>query len=208
VIYHTLKRLFDVIVSLLVLGFALPIFLLIALWIKLDSPGPVFYRGKRVGKVGKPFRIFKFRSMVANADKVGGPSTADDDPRITRSGRTIRRFKLDELPQFINVLLGEMSIVGPRPEVEQYANMFTEEEKSILSVRPGITDWASIWDHSEGELLAGASDPEKVYVEQIRPTKIRLQLQYVREASVWTDARILALTVWTLIHTRAVGDRP
>ena len=138
--------------------------------------------------------------MVLNAEKLGGPSTADDDPRITRVGKFIRKFKLDELPQLINVLKGEMSIVGPRPEVQMYVDMFTGEEKAILSVRPGITDWASIWNPDEGAILAGSADPEKTYMEKIRPEKIRLQLKYVRERSFWNDLRIIAQTIITILR--------
>ena len=138
--------------------------------------------------------------MVLNAEKLGGPSTADDDPRITRVGKFVRKFKLDELPQLINVLKGEMSIVGPRPEVQMYVDMFTEEEKAILSVRPGITDWASIWNPDEGAILAGSPDPEKTYMEKIRPEKIRLQLKYVRERSFWNDLRIIAQTIITILR--------
>ena len=179
-----LKRAFDFLSSLIGLILVSPILVTIAILIKNEDGGPVFYRGVRVGRFGKPFRIFKFRTMVVNAEKLGGPSTADDDPRITKVGKFIRKFKLDELPQLINVLKGEMSIVGPRPEVQMYVDMFTEEEKAILSVRPGITDWASIWNPDEGAILAGSPDPEKTYMEKIRPEKIRLQLKYVRERSL------------------------
>lgn len=189
------KRLFDILLSFIGLFIFTPILLLMAFLIKIEDRGPVFYRGVRVGRHGKSFRIFKFRTMVINAEKMGGPSTPADDPRITRIGRYIRKFNLDELPQFINVLKGEMSIVGPRPEVPQYVEMFTEEEKKILNVRPGITDWASIWNPDEGAVLAGSDDPEKVYLEKIRPEKIRLQLEYVRDHSVWVDFKIMFTTV-------------
>jgi lipopolysaccharide/colanic/teichoic acid biosynthesis glycosyltransferase len=137
--------------------------------------------------------------MVVNAENIGGPSTADDDPRITGIGKFIRKYKLDELPQLINVLKGEMSVVGPRPEVPFYVNMFTEEEKAILSVRPGITDWASLWNPDEGAILAGSPDPEKAYMEKIRPEKIRLQLKYVRERSFWVDLKIIFQTFLTIL---------
>jgi lipopolysaccharide/colanic/teichoic acid biosynthesis glycosyltransferase len=176
-----------------------PVLLVLSILIKKEDGGPVFYRGVRVGRFGKTFRIFKFRTMVINAEKLGGPSTSDDDPRITRVGKFIRKFKLDELPQLINVLKGEMSIVGPRPEVQIYVDMFTEEEKAILSVRPGITDWASIWNPDEGAILAGSPDPEKTYMEKIRPEKIRLQLKYVREQSFWNDLKIIVQTLITII---------
>lgn len=145
--------------------------------------GPVFYRGVRVGRNGKLFRIYKFRTMVVNAEKIGGSSTADDDPRITRIGKFIRKHKLDELPQLINVLKGEMSFVGPRPEVQHYVNMYTAEEKAMLSVKPGITDWASLWNSDEGAILAGSPDPEKTYMEEIRPEKNSFATE-IRERAV------------------------
>jgi lipopolysaccharide/colanic/teichoic acid biosynthesis glycosyltransferase len=194
-----LKRVFDFLSSLIGLILISPILVTITILIKKEDGGPLFYRGTRVGRFGKTFRIFKFRTMVINAEKLGGPSTADDDPRITKVGKVIRKFKLDELPQLINVLKGEMSIVGPRPEVQMYVDMFTEEEKAILTVRPGITDWASIWNPDEGAILAGSSDPEKTYMEKIRPEKIRLQLKYVRERSFWNDLKIITQTIITIV---------
>ena len=193
------KRTFDITASLLGLLFLSPVILLIAILIKLYSSGPVFYRGLRIGRQGVPFKVFKFRTMVSNAEKMGGPSTADDDPRITGIGRFLRKYKLDELPQLINVLKGEMSLVGPRPEVPHYVNMLTKEERAILSVRPGITDWASICNSDEGAVLAGSPDPEKAYLEKIRPEKIRLQLKYVRERSFWTDLRIIFQTLQVVV---------
>jgi len=195
-----LKRAFDFLSSLIGLLLISPVLVVIAILIKKEDGGPAFYRGVRVGRFGELFKIFKFRTMVLNAEKLGGPSTADDDPRITRVGRFIRKFKLDELPQLINVLKGEMSIVGPRPEVQMYVDMFTEEEKAILNVRPGITDWASIWNPDEGAILAGSPDPEKTYMEKIRPEKIRLQLKYVRERSFWNDLKIIAQTLITIVR--------
>jgi len=194
-----LKHLFDTIFSAIGLIITFPILLFFALLIKLNSKGPVFYRGKRVGRVGNLFKMYKFRTMVVEAEKLGGPSTADDDPRITKIGRLLRKFKLDELPQLINVLKGEMSFVGPRPEVQHYVDMFTEEEKAILSVRPGITDWASLWNPDEGAILAGSSDPEKAYMEKIRPQKIKLQMKYVREQSFWSDLKIIFLTLKAIV---------
>ena len=193
------KRALDILSSLFGLIAVSPILIAITLLIKREDRGPIFYRGVRVGRFGKTFRIFKFRTMVLNAEKMGGPSTADDDPRITKVGKFIRKFKLDELPQLLNVLKGEMSIVGPRPEVQMYVDMFTEEEKAILSVRPGITDWASIWNPDEGAILAGSPDPEKTYMEKIRPEKIRLQMKYVRERSFWNDLKIIAQTIITIV---------
>lgn len=201
-----MKRAFDFTLALLLLIPVAPAMLLLALWIRMDSPGAPFYRGVRVGLHGRRFRIFKFRTMVSNADRIGGPSTADNDPRITRVGRIIRRLKLDEFAQLLNVLAGDMSFVGPRPEVPCYVDLYTEEEKQILSVRPGITDWASLWNHDEGSLLAGATDPEKIYLEQIRPTKILLQLKYVRNRSFVTDLRILWDTAMLFFHKTTGAD--
>ncbi|MBF8267739.1 MAG: tuaA 3 [Dehalococcoidia bacterium] len=194
-----LKRTFDIALSLAALVVVWPLLTLVALVIRLDSRGPVFYRGLRVGRFGKPFHIYKFRTMVVNADQIGGPSTPDDDPRITKVGRSLRKYKMDELPQLINVLKGEMSLVGPRPEVQAYVDMFNDEEKETLTVRPGITDWASLWNPDEGAVLKGSPDPEKTYLEKIRPEKIRLQLLYVRKRSFWVDIRILMATVLTVL---------
>ena len=201
------KRFFDIACSAVVLILFSPLFMLTALLIKLEDGGPVFYRGARVGRNGEKFRMFKFRSMVMNADRIGGPSTADDDPRITKTGKFLRKTKLDEIPQFINVLTGDMSIVGPRPEVEHYVNMFTQEERAILSVRPGITDYASIWNPDEGSVLAGSADPEKAYMEKIRPEKIRLQLKYVRERSLGVDLKIILLTIRAVAGKGAPAER-
>lgn len=186
--------------SLAGLAVLAPLLLLIGTVIKVEDRGPVFYRGLRVGRFGKSFRIFKFRTMVVNAEKIGGSSTADDDPRITRIGKFLRKYKLDEMPQLINVLIGEMSFVGPRPEVQYYVNLFTDEEKAILNVRPGITDWASLWNPDEGAVLAGSPDPEKMYMEKIRPEKIRLQLEYIRKRSFWVDMKIILQTIGVVIR--------
>lgn len=191
-----IKRLFDITFSLIGLIIFLPLMLVLAIIIKITSPGPVFYRGERIGKNGKPFRIFKFRTMVVGADKMGGPSTAADDPRLTKIGLFLKKYKLDELPQLIDVLLGRMSLVGPRPEVKMYVDMMTPEEKSIiLSVKPGITDLASLWDFHEAEILKGSSDPEKTYREKIRPTKIKLQIKYIKTRSFWLDLKIIFQTI-------------
>ena len=194
------KRLFDILFSIVGLIFFSPLLLTICILIKHEDGGPVFYRGVRVGKDSNLFRIFKFRTMVVNAEKIGGSSTADDDPRITKIGKCLRKYKLDELPQLINVIKGEMSFVGPRPEVQHYVNMFTREEKAILTVSPGITDWASLWNSDEGAILAGSLDPEKTYMEKIRPEKIRLQLEYVRKGSFWVDIKIILQTIFKVIH--------
>jgi len=191
-----IKRIFDIMLVVPGLVVTAPCFLCIALAIRLESSGPVFYNGVRIGKNGKPFRMHKFRSMVQNADKIGGPSTAGDDPRLTRTGKFLKKFQLDELPQLFNVLKGDMSLVGPRPEVPYYVDMMSADEKqTILSVRPGMTDWASLWNFHEGEILRGATDPEKEYQEKIRPEKIRLQMQYVREQNFLGDLNIIFQTI-------------
>ena len=194
-----MKRSFDIILSFVGLLFLAPLIIIIAAIIKSEDSGSVFYRGKRVGRFGKLFRIYKFRTMVANAENLGGLSTADDDPRITKTGKFLRKYKLDELPQLINVLKSEMSFVGPRPEVQHYVDMFTEEEKAILNVRPGITDWASLWNPDEGAILKGSKDPEKAYMEMIRPEKLKLQLKYVKKNSFWIDLKIILLTLKTIM---------
>lgn len=191
-----IKRLFDIFFSALGLIILSPLLLIVAMKIKSDSPGPVFYRGERIGKNGKPFRIFKFRTMVDRADKMGGPSTASDDPRLTRIGNFLKKYQIDEIPQLINVLKGEMSLVGPRPEVKMYVDMMTEEEKkTILSVPQGMTDLASLWDFHEGELLKGSPDPEKTYMEKIRPKKLELQKEYARTRSFFLDLKIIIKTI-------------
>jgi lipopolysaccharide/colanic/teichoic acid biosynthesis glycosyltransferase len=194
------KRLFDVVVAAVGLLLVAPVLICLALLIKLCSPGPVFYRGMRVGLGGKLFAMLKFRTMVVNAEALGGSATAADDPRITKLGKFLRRYKLDELPQLLNVLFGEMSLVGPRPEVEKYVNLYSPEEKAILIVRPGITDWASIWNSNEAAVLEGSRDPEKTYEELIRPTKLALQLLYVRNHSLLVDLKILFHTALKLIR--------
>jgi lipopolysaccharide/colanic/teichoic acid biosynthesis glycosyltransferase len=195
-----MKRVIDLLISGVGLVVLCPVLAALALWIKLDSPGPVFYRGVRAGRFGNPFRIFKFRSMVVNADKIGGPSSSADDPRITRSGHFVRNSKLDELPQLINVFKGEMSLVGPRPEVMQEVLLYTEEERRLLSVRPGITDWSSIKFRNEGEILRGSADPHQAYREKIRPEKIRMGLEYVAKHSTATDLQIIVSTVKALFE--------
>lgn len=189
-----IKRLIDLVSSLLGLLVLAPVLILLAILIKCETSGPVFYRGLRSGRFGKPFRIFKFRTMVSNADRIGGPSSAADDPRITRVGAVLRQLKLDELPQLINVLRGEMSLVGPRPEIVEEVLLYTPEERHLLDVRPGITDWASIRFRHEGEILRGSSNPHQTYREKIRPEKIRLGLEYVRRQSLPVDCKILAQT--------------
>jgi lipopolysaccharide/colanic/teichoic acid biosynthesis glycosyltransferase len=195
-----LKRCFDFSASLSGLILISPALLAIAIAIKRDSQGPVFYRAERVGRFGRPFKMYKFRTMVVNADKIGASSTPADDPRITRAGRFIRnKFQLDEFPQLINVLKGDMSLVGPRPQVPWAVELYTAEEKAtILSVRPGMTDWASVKFPNEGEILLGSKDPDKDYLEKIAPEKTRLQMEYVRDHSFIGDLKILARTFLTM----------
>lgn len=195
-----MKRLFDIFSATLGLVIMGPALVWISLLIKREDGGPILYPGVRTGRFGKPFRMLKFRTMVINADQIGGSSTADDDPRITKVGRALRKYKLDEIPQLINVLKGDMSIVGPRPEVPYYTDQFSEKEKLILNVRPGISDWASIWNPDEGAILKGAEDPDKAYEELIRPTKIKLQLKYVQDMSLKNDFIIIKETMKAIIH--------
>jgi len=191
-----IKRLFDILFSLLGLALVSPLFLAVAFLIKRESLGQVFYRGVRVGKSRKEFRIFKFRTMVIGAEKLGGPSTAGDDPRLLKIGHFLKKYQLDELPQLINVLKGEMSLVGPRPEVKMYVDMMTDEERNIiLSTRPGMTDLASLFNFHEGDILKGSSDAEKDYMEKIRPEKIRLQMEYVKNRSFLLDLKIVIKTI-------------
>jgi len=195
-----LKRIIDVVLALTGLIIFSPLVIIIAIWVKFDSPGPVFYRGVRVGRYGEKFRIFKFRSMVMNADKSGVSSTSSQDTRITSSGRFIRKWKIDELSQLINVINGDMSLVGPRPEVLEFVELYSDEEKKILIIRPGITDWASIWNADEGGVLKGALDADKVYAKVIRPTKLNLQLYYLKNRSIYVDLKILVYTVYRIIN--------
>jgi len=196
------KRTFDLVFSLLGLGVLLPFMLLAAVWIKLTSRGPVFYRGVRVGRGGRRFHVLKFRTMVCAAEQLGGPSTSDDDPRITQVGRLLRKHKLDELPQLFNVLKGEMSLVGPRPEVPLEVDRYTPQQRELLSVSPGITDWASIRFRNEGEILHGSPHPHETYREKIQPLKILLGLEYARHHSLWIDLRIILATLWAIASGR------
>ena len=191
-----LKRLFDLVCAGAGLLLLSPLLLGIALWIKLDSPGPVFFRQQRVGRFGALFRIHKFRSMIQGAALAGPELTVGADPRITRAGALLRRTKLDELPQLIDVLIGTMSLVGPRPEVPRFVAMYPADVRDkVLSVRPGITDPASIEYHDESALLARAADPERVYIEQIMPAKLRHATRYVEHMSLLNDVRLILATL-------------
>lgn len=195
-----MKRLFDIIFSIIGLIFASSIILIVAILIKLESPGPAFYMGKRMGRGGKEFKMFKFRSMVQNADKIGGPSTSADDPRLLKIGKFIRKYQLDELPQFVNILKGDMSFVGPRPEVPSEVALYHEETRDIiLSVRPGLTDLATLENVHEEEILKGAKDPHEAYRRLIQPKKLELAKKYVKERSFWLDIKIILKTLKSAI---------
>ena len=197
-----MKRLFDIVASGLGLIVLSPLFLILAIWIKRDSKGPVFYRQVRVGYKNKDFRIFKFRSMRVGADKGSLVTIGGRDPRVTKSGYWIRKFKLDELPQLINVFIGDMSLVGPRPEVRHYVDYWTPEQMHVLDVRPGITDPASIKFRNENELMEQAEDPEKYYIEVIMQEKIKLYLEYVEKHSFWYDLGLIFKTFWVIVKER------
>lgn len=194
-----MKRLFDIVASGCGLIILSPLFVILAIWIKLDSKGPVFYRQVRVGRYNKDFRIFKFRSMRVGADKQGLITVGGRDPRVTRSGYFIRKYKLDEFPQLINVFVGDMSLVGPRPEVRKYVDMYTEEQMRVLDVRPGITDLASIRYRNENELLEKAEDPDQFYVDVIMQDKLSINLEYVANHSFWYDIKLIFKTFWEIV---------
>lgn len=197
-----MKRLFDIVGSGLGLIVLSPLFLVLAIWIKMDSEGPVFYRQVRVGYKNKDFRIFKFRSMRVGADKGSLVTIGGHDPRVTRSGYFIRKYKFDELPQLINVFVGDMSFVGPRPEVRHYVDYWTPEQMHVLDVRPGITDPASIKFRNENELMEKADDPEKYYIEVIMQEKIKLYLEYVEKHSFLYDFGLILKTFWVIVSER------
>ncbi len=192
------KRIFDLLFSLMGILVLAPIFLAIAVWIKVDSPGSVFFRQVRVGQFGKEFRIYKFRTMVTNAEALGKQITVGEDPRITDCGRFLRKYKLDELRQLFNVLKGDMSLVGSRPEVPKYVALYTPEQLKVLELPPGITDLASIRFRNESELLAQAENPEEFYVKEIMPQKLELNKQYLAQANLIFDLYIILQTLWRL----------
>lgn len=189
-----MKRIFDIASSAIGLIALSPLFLILAVWIKIDSPGPVFYRQQRVGKGNRDFYLYKFRSMKVGSDRQGLITVGGRDARVTRSGYFIRKYKLDEFPQLINVLKGDMSIVGPRPEVRKYVEMYDAEQLAVLNVRPGITDPASIRYRNENELLGEAADPERYYREVIMPDKLRINLEYINNASFRKDIKLIFAT--------------
>lgn len=194
-----MKRILDILLSIIVLVLFLPIGVVISVWILFESKGGIFYRQERIGKNAHPFLMLKFRSMRKDADKSGKLTVGMRDPRITRSGYFIRKYKLDEFPQFINVLKGEMSIVGPRPEVKEYTDLYNDDQRKILSVKPGITDYASLEYFKENELLGKAEDPQKTYINEIMPAKIQLNLKYIENPGIFQDLKIMWRTFLKIV---------
>lgn len=201
-----MTRAFDLLAALLGLLILLPFLLVIALVIRLEGRGPVFFRQVRVGRHGRPFNIWKFRTMVVDAERLGRQLTVGEDKRITRSGAWLRRWKLDELPQLFNVVRGEMGLVGPRPEVPRYVALYTPEQRKVLSLRPGITDLASIAYRNESELLEGREDPESYYIQYILPEKIRINLDYAARAGIFRNIQVVLATLGLI--PRAWAERP
>lgn len=195
-----MKRLFDIVSSSIVLIVFSPIFILISLIIAFGSKGGVFYKQERIGRYGKPFLLYKFRSMRPNSDKGSLITIGGHDSRITKEGYFLRKYKLDELPQLINILKGEMSVVGPRPEVKKYVDLYTEEQYKVLNVRPGLTDWASLYYIDENELLGKSSDPEKTYINEIMPAKLALNKKYINDARLLTDLEIIFKTIFKIFR--------
>lgn len=194
-----MKRIFDLFFSFLGILFLLPIYIIIAIFIKIDSNGDILYKQERIGKNGIPFYVLKFRTMIPNAFSKGALTVGSRDPRVTNIGFYLRKYKLDELPQLFNVFLGEMSFVGPRPEVKKYTDLYNAEQKKVLSVAPGITDYASIKFRNENDLLSVSDDPEKLYIDQIMPEKLNLNLKYINDNNVFKDIKIIFNTFYTII---------
>ena len=195
-----MKRIFDMLSSFMVLVLLAPFFLVIALLIKLDSPGKVFFKQIRVGKDGKHFSLLKFRTMRPDSDRLSQITVGDRDPRVTHVGYYLRKYKLDEIPQLFNIIGGDMSVVGPRPEVPKYVQLYNAEQGIVLSIRPGLTDYASLQYVNESEILAKAADPEKAYVNEIMPHKLELNKKYIREKSFFTDLKIILQTLLRIIR--------
>tara|TARA_R110000737_G_scaffold53677_1_gene75434 strand:- start:1401 stop:1988 length:588 start_codon:yes stop_codon:yes gene_type:complete len=194
-----LKRIFDFLFALIGILILLPLFILISVFIKVDSSEPIFYKQIRVGKNNKDFKLLKFRTMASGSDKKGLITVGNNDSRITKPGAFLRKYKLDELPQLINVLIGDMSLVGPRPEVRKYVSLYTEKQLNVLSVKPGITDIASIKFSNENELLKGQDEPEKFYIETIMPEKLELNLEYINKMSFFYDLRLILMTIQKIL---------
>ncbi|AIL47052.1 sugar transferase [Elizabethkingia anophelis] len=194
-----MKRFFDIVFSLMGIFILIPVYIIIAIMISFDSKGGIIYRQTRTGKNGKPFGVMKFRTMHPGSFAKGAITIGDRDPRVTNVGFYLRKYKLDELPQLFNVLIGDMSFVGPRPEVEKYTNLYNENQKEVLSVRPGITDYASIKYRNESEILAQSSDPEKTYIEVIMPEKLNINLAYIKDNNIFKDVKIIFETFVAIV---------
>ena len=194
-----MKRTFDIIASGLGLLFLSPLFIILAIWIKIDSKGPVFYKQVRVGRYNKDFYLYKFRSMYLDSDKKGLITIGNKDPRVTKSGYFIRKYKLDEFPQLINVFKGDMSLVGPRPEVRKYVDLYTPDQLQVLSVRPGITDLASIRYRNENEILEKADNPDQYYIDVVMQDKLNINMEYVKSYSFLNDIKLIFKTFWAII---------
>lgn len=194
-----LKRLFDFFSSLTALIFLLPFFFIVALLIAIEGGFPVFFTQTRIGKNKIPFQLLKFRTMIKDADKLGKITIGKRDPRVTNVGHFLRSYKLDELPQLLNILKGEMSVVGPRPEVEEYVNLYTEEQNKVFLAKPGLTDYASLKYINESEVLAKSSDPNKTYIEEVMPAKLQLNLKYIEEQGLLTDLKIIFKTIGKIV---------
>ena len=194
-----MKRIFDIFFAFIGIVFLTPFFLIISLLIIIDSKGGIFYKQERIGRHGSMFKVFKFRTMRPDSFSKGALTVGSRDPRITNIGYYLRKYKLDELPQLFNVLFGDMSFVGPRPEVKKYTDLYNEEQKKVLSVRPGITDYASIKFRNENDLLSETDEPEKLYIDVIMPEKLKLNMQYIQDNSVFKDIRIIFVTIYTII---------
>lgn len=192
------KRIFDVVSSLIALVLFSPLIIIISLWIAIDSRGGVFYKQIRVGKNQREFGLYKFRSMRPNADKAG-QITVGNDSRVTKVGKFIRKYKIDEVPQLINILKGDMSVVGPRPEVPKYVNMYSAEQLKVLSVLPGLTDYASIEYLDEQKILGAAEDPDKAYIEEVMPAKLKLNLKYISDRGFWLDIKLIFRTLRKIV---------
>jgi lipopolysaccharide/colanic/teichoic acid biosynthesis glycosyltransferase len=193
-----MKKVFDLVLASVGLLALSPLLIAVAVAIKLSSPGPIFYRGERAGLDGRLFHIFKFRTMMVDAERRGPTSTPEDDPRVTPVGRFLRRHKLDELPQLVNVVAGDISLVGPRPQFKWAVDLYNDDERQLLTVRPGITDYASVRFRNESEILRGSADPDRDYLQKIHPEKVRLGLEYVRRRSLWIDFRLILATLWSM----------
>lgn len=194
-----MKRLFDILVSFFILLLFLPVAVIIAFVISLESKGGVFYFQERIGKNGVPFQLWKFRTMQKNADQYGKLTVGMNDVRITKAGLFLRKYKLDEFPQFVNVLLGQMSIVGPRPEVQEYVTLYSKEQREVLEVKPGITDYASLEYFNENELLGKSTDPKKTYIEEVMPAKLAINRKYVQQSGFFQDIKIMWLTFMKIL---------